>query len=92
MNGVNPTTNNAALNNFINLVQTQILNPIIILLTFGAFVLFIWGVVEYIRNADNLEKRSQGQQHIFWGIIGLCIIFGAQALIAFIKAVATEIF
>ena len=89
---VNPTTPNATLNTFINGVQTQILNPILLILTFAAFVIFIWGVIEYIRNADNDEKRSAGQQHMLWGIIGLLIIFGAQAIVLVLKAVAGQIF
>ena len=95
MNGTNPispTTPNAPLNAFISLVQTQILNPILLLLTFAAFVIFVWGVIEYIRNADNDEKRKDGQQHMLWGIIGLVIIFGAQALVVFLTAIAGQIF
>jgi uncharacterized membrane protein YidH (DUF202 family) len=87
-----PTTPNAPLNAFISAVQTQILNPLIILLTFAAFILFLWGVVEYIRNAANDEKRKEGQRHILWGIIGLVIIFGAQALVVFLQSVAGQLF
>jgi uncharacterized membrane protein YidH (DUF202 family) len=87
-----PTTPNAPLNAFISAVQTQILNPIIVILTFAAFVLFVWGVTEYIRNAADAEKRKDGQNHILWGIIGLVIIFGAQALVVFLKAVAGQLF
>ncbi len=71
---------------FILKVQEQILTPIITLLSLAAFVIFLWGLVEFIAGAENEEKRSAGQQHMIWGIIGLVIIFGANAIVSLIKA------
>ncbi len=51
-----------------------ILGPIIQLFLVLALVLFIWGVVEFIRNADNKEARERGKQRILWGIIGLFVM------------------
>ena len=90
-----PTTTvpaNAAFSTFLTQLETQILTPIITLLAFAAFIIFIWGVIEYIRNADNDEARSLGQQHILWGLIGLVILFGADAFVAIIGSIATQIF
>lgn len=71
---------------FIGKVQDNILTPIITLLALAAFVIFIWGVLEFIASSDNEEKRTTGQQHMIWGIIGLVIIFGANAIVSLIKA------
>lgn len=71
---------------FLTKVQDNILTPIITLLSLAAFLLFLWGVVEFIAGADNEEKRKTGQQHMIWGIIGLVIIFGANAIVSLIKA------
>lgn len=71
---------------FIGKVQDAILTPIITLLALGAFVIFLWGIVEFIAGAANEEKRTAGQQHMIWGIIGLVIIFGANAIVSLIKA------
>lgn len=71
---------------FITKVQAEILTPIITLLSLAAFVLFLWGVVEFIAGAEDEEKRKSGQQHMIWGIIGLVIIFGANAIVSLIKA------
>ena len=71
---------------FITKVQDAILTPIITLLSLGAFLVFIWGIVEFIASADNEEKRSTGQQHMIWGIIGLVIIFGANAIVSLLSA------
>ena len=69
---------------FIVKVQDAILTPIITLLSLAAFVLFLWGIVEFIASAENEEKRRVGQQHMIWGIIGLVIIFGAGAIVQLI--------
>lgn len=69
---------------FIAAIQREIINPLITLIALAAFIVFIWGVVEFIRNGDNQEKRRSGQQHMIWGIIGLVILFGAQAILQII--------
>ena len=71
---------------FIANIQKQILEPLVTLIALAAFVVFVWGIVEFIRGADNDEKRKTGQQHMIWGIIGLVIIFGANAIITLISA------
>lgn len=71
---------------FLIKVQDAILTPIITLLSLGAFLLFLWGIVEFIASSDNEEKRKTGQQHMIWGIIGLVIIFGANAIVSLLKA------
>lgn len=70
---------------FLVKVQDAILTPIITLLSLAAFVLFVWGVVLFIAGSEDEEKRKKGQQHMIWGIIGLVIMFGANAIISLIK-------
>lgn len=65
-------------------ITANIIAPIVDLLALAAFILFVWGVVNFIRSAEDSEKRAIGQQHMVWGIIGLVIIFGAQAIMAII--------
>ena len=71
----------AVLNKFLCNVVTQIVNPIIYLLAAGAFIVFIWGIVVYIANAGEADKRAEGQRGILWGLVGLVIIFGAYGII-----------
>lgn len=80
-----------AFNIFIGKLQAAIIDPLITLLALGAFVVFVWGMVEFIRNAEDSEKRKTGQRHIIWGLIGLAIIFGARAIVGFIGATANSI-
>lgn len=58
-----------------------IINPIIQVAFVVATVLFVYGVFEFIRGADNPETRKQGQQHMLWGIIGLAIMVSVFTII-----------
>ena len=69
------------LNEFLGKVVVEIINPIILLLSAAAFVLFIWGMFEFIAHAGDETKRTEGKKAIMWGIIGLVIIFGAYGII-----------
>lgn len=70
-----------ALNAFLEKVVVQIINPIILLLAAVAFVAFLWGVFQFIVHAGDEGKRIEGRDAIFWGLIGLVIIFGAYGII-----------
>lgn len=66
---------------FVTKVQSAIIDPIITVLALGAFILFVYGIVEFIRGADDPGKRSIGQQHMIWGIVGLAVLFGARTIV-----------
>jgi len=46
-----------------------------------ALVLFLWGVFEYIKNADSPEDRQKGTQHIIWGLVGLFIMVSVWTIL-----------
>lgn len=71
----------SALDTYLGKIVTQIVNPLILLMSGVAFVVFAWGVFEFIRGAGDEKKRQEGRQAIMWGIIGLVIIFGAYGII-----------
>lgn len=58
-----------------------IINPIIQIVFAVATIVFVYGVFEFIRGADNPEVRKQGQQHMLWGIIGLAIMTSVFTII-----------
>lgn len=67
-----------------NLVDyiTCLINRSIIPLIFAiAVAMFVWGVVQYVINADNEEKRKKGKQFIVWGIIALVVMLGVWGLV-----------
>lgn len=62
-------------------INKTILNPLIEFAFIIAFVVFAWGIVQYIRQADNPEKRGEGKDHMIWGIVGLSIMLGVFGII-----------
>lgn len=63
------------------MLSTSILTLVISL----AVIAFIYGVVQFIRNADNPEKRTEGGKAIAWSIVGLFVIFSIWGIVAFIQ-------
>lgn len=51
-----------------------IVNPILQVAFAAATILFVYGVFEFMKDADSPEARKTGQQHMLWGIIGLAIM------------------
>lgn len=62
-------------------INRTILNPLIQFAFIVAFVIFIWGLAEFIRGANNPEARKKGQDHMIWGIVGLVIMVGVYGII-----------
>jgi len=71
----------SVLNAFLAKVVAQIINPIILLLAAGAFLAFLWGVVQFVFHAGEEEKRKEGKDAILWGLVGLVIIFGVYGIL-----------
>jgi Na+/serine symporter len=57
-------------------LNEKIINPAIEFAFIIALVVFLFGVMEFLRNANNEEKRTKGKKHMLWGIIGFLIMFG----------------
>jgi len=64
---------------------TQIVNPVIGIIFVVALAVFIWGIVEFIWNAANEEKRTTGKQHIIWGLVGLLIMATVKGILEIIQ-------
>lgn len=79
-----PVAYASGVDDFIRKVNGAILNPLIKLLVAVAFIMFFWGLVEFIRDAESGEGRAKGKQHMLWGVIGLTIMFSVWGLMNFI--------
>ena len=71
---------------FLNRVNSLILNPIILLLFALSFVYFIYGVVKFLQSdvADKSAGRTEARDAIFWGIVGMLIMFSVYGIIRFV--------
>jgi len=62
-------------------ILSLIVSPIVYLIGAISVVYFIWGVIIFIQNSDNAEKRKGGYSHMLYGIIGLFIMISATGII-----------
>ena len=69
----------------LNRISQFIINPMIFTLFSAAFVVFIWGLVQFVAHLDNEEARSTGGKHMLWGIIGMVVMVGVNSIIAIIQ-------
>lgn len=69
----------------INKLITQIINPVIGILFVLAIAIFFWGIIEFIWNAGNEEKRTTGKSHIIWGLVGLLIMATVRGIIEILQ-------
>ena len=47
-------------------------------------VVFLWGIVEFIAKFDSEEVKERGKRNMFWGLIGMFIMFGVFGIIRLI--------
>jgi hypothetical protein len=74
--------------NILNNIIDFIVNPLILLLIGLAVIYFLYGVFNFVRNADKPDERAIGARHILWGIIGIAIIF---SVFTFVKVIQNTI-
>lgn len=68
---------NDTVDTLVQKISFYVLNPIISILFGAAFMVFLWGVVEYFWKSDSEEARTKGTKHILFGLIGMLVMFGA---------------
>lgn len=62
-----------------------ILNPLIDMMFVIAFAFFLYGVFEFIvGGSKSADAKTKGKSHMFWGIIGMAIMFSVFGIIKFI--------
>ncbi len=74
-----------ALENLLTKILDNIVNPIILLLMALSVVYFLWGMFEFIQNAESSDGRQQGYRNMGYGIAGIFIMvsaFGIKNIIA----------
>ena len=66
---------------FLNKINQFILNPLILLAFVIAFLVFVWGIFQFIASQTTDTGREEGKRKIFWGIFGMFVMFSAYGLI-----------
>ena len=63
-----------------------IVTPLLTLVFAVAFIVFMWGVFQYLIAQNDPAARKQGGDHILWGVIGMAIMLSAYGIINFVIA------
>ncbi len=69
---------------FLNKINQFILNPLILLFFAVAFLVFFWGIFQFIASQTTDAGRDEGKRKIFWGLFGMFIMISAYGLIRLI--------
>ena len=59
---------------FLKKISTLILNPVLALLFFIAFVIFVYGIVRFIMGASDDKAREEGKRAIGYSLIGMFVM------------------
>lgn len=74
----------SSVDNFIHQVNDLILNPLLKVLFVVAFIIFFYGVVQYVMNPENQDKIKQGKTHMLYGVLGLALMFAVWGILQII--------
>lgn len=66
-------------------IQTLILAPVEKVIFAAGFLLFVYGLVEFLWNIDEGGSQSEGKQHMLWGIVGILVMVSTMSIIAIIE-------
>lgn len=76
----------ASVGQLVGRIEDVVINPIVGILFAIAFLIFVWGIVRFLFNADDENARAQGKQHILWGLVGMFIMIAVKAIITIITS------
>jgi hypothetical protein len=82
---VNPDT---VLQNIIELI----FSPLYQLVTVSAFIYFLYGVVKFIADMQDPEKKNTGKAHMMYGLLGLFIILSVGAILRLFNDIFGSLF
>ena len=66
-------------------ITSYIFQPIASLLFALGFLIFIWGLVEFIANPNNSSVKEKGKKHMVYGILGLLIMTSVWGIVHLIE-------
>ncbi len=66
-------------------IAEVIVNPILALLFGVGLIVFVWGLVQYLYNANvKGDVDGEAKMHMFWGLLGMFVMVAVFALIRII--------
>ncbi len=66
-------------------ITTAIIDPLIALIFAAGFLVFVWGIVEFLFGlSQDSEAKDNGKRHMLWGVIGMAVMMSALGIIRLI--------
>lgn len=59
----------------------SLINSVVPFLVGVAVLVIIYGLVGYVANAENEEKRREGRQFVLWGVLGVAVMLSVWGLV-----------
>lgn len=75
------TAGQAEAHDIVGKINNAILFPLIALMMAIAFIVFLYGAFEYVKNANNETARETGRNHLMYGVIGMLVMLSALAIL-----------
>ena len=67
-------------------------NPLYQLVVVCTFLYFLYGAAKFVYDINVPDKKNTGKSHLFWGLIGLFIVFSVGGIIPFINNIFGGLF
>lgn len=68
-------------------VVTGFVQPLYQLAVVAAFLYFLYGAAKFIYDMNDPDKKNDGKSHLFWGLIGLFIVFSVGGIIPLFNSI-----
>ena len=62
-------------------INRVILNPLITLAFAVAFLIFFWGIFQFVNSETSEKARVAGKRKIVYGLVGMLVMFSAYGLL-----------
>lgn len=63
-----------------------VLNPLIVLVFAVAFLIFFWGIFQFVNSETSEKARVEGKKKITYGLLGMLVMFSAYGLVNLVLA------
>jgi TRAP-type mannitol/chloroaromatic compound transport system permease small subunit len=64
----------------------DLLGTIVVVLSGLALVVFLWGMVMFIRNSGNEQDQTVGKKRMIWGVVELFVLVSVWGLVQLLQA------
>lgn len=62
-------------------IYDAVLEPLLFVVFALAFMMFVWGIVESIRDSESDDGRKKGKANMLWGIVGMLIMISVFGIV-----------